>query len=61
MPPKYDLIFEDEGNLTIKEIDANDQQEAVLKGCIERSKLKGIIFSDKNETDSKEEIRPVNR
>ena len=52
MPPKYDLIIRKEGRIKIKQIVAIDIQDAIAKGKLESSDLKGIVFSDENEKSS---------
>ena len=49
MPPKYDLIIRKDGKLKIKQIMAVDKENAIAKGKLESSDLKGIVFSDQNE------------
>ena len=49
MPPKYDLILRKEGRIKIKQIVAIDIQDAIAKGKLKSSDLKGIVFSDQNE------------
>ena len=49
MPPKYDLILRKGGEIKIKEIIASDIEDAIAKGKLEGSDLKGIVFSDQNE------------
>ena len=52
MPPKYDLIIRKEGRIKIKQIVAIDIQDAIAKGKLESSDLKGIVYSDQNEASS---------
>ena len=52
MPPKYDLIIRKNGKLKIKQIMALDINDAIAKGELESSELKGIVFSDQNEGSS---------
>ena len=52
MPPKYDLILRKEGRIKIKQIMAIDIQDAIAKGKLESSDLKGIVYSDQNEASS---------
>ena len=49
MPPKYDLIIRKDDKLLIKQIMAVDIEDAIAKGKLESSDLKGIVFSDQNE------------
>ena len=49
MTPKYDLILRRDGKLKIKQIMALDLNDAIGKGKLESSDLKGIVFSDQNE------------
>ncbi len=49
MTPKYDLILRKEGKTKIKQIMAVDIEDAIAKGKLESSDLKGIVFSDQNE------------
>ena len=49
MPPKYDLIIQKGGKIRIKQIMAVDIEDAITKGKLESSDLKGIVFSDQNE------------
>ena len=49
MPPKYDLILRRDGKIKIKQIMALDLNDAIAKGELESSDLKGIVFSDQNE------------
>ena len=48
MPPKYDLILRQDGEIKIKQIMAIDINDAIAKGKLERSDLKGVVFSDQN-------------
>ena len=48
MPPKYDLIVEDEGNLKIMEINAVNTIEAKKIAYSRNKKIKGVVFSDDN-------------
>ena len=52
MPPKYDLILQKDGELKIKQIMAIDINDAIAKGKLESSDLKGFVFSDQNEVSS---------
>ena len=52
MPPKYDLIIRKDGKLKIKQIMAVDKENAIAKGKLESSDLKGIVYSDQNEESS---------
>ncbi|MDC0325873.1 hypothetical protein OAL60_00370 [bacterium] len=52
MPPKYDLILRRDGKIQIKQIMALDINDAIAKGKLESSDLKGIVFSDQNEESS---------
>ena len=49
MSLKYDLIYEDEGELRIRTVIAASKDEA--KKLAEKSnvKMKGIVFSDRNQ------------
>ena len=49
MTPKYDLIIRKDGELIIKRIIASDIEEAIAQGKLEKSDLKGIVFSDQND------------
>ena len=49
MPHKYDLIIRKEGKLKTKQIMALDIKDAIAKGKLESSDLKGIVYSDQNE------------
>ena len=49
MTPKYDLILRNDGKIKIKQIMAIDINDAIAKGKLESSDLKGIVFSDQNE------------
>ena len=53
MPPKYDLILRKDGEMKIKQIMAIDLEDAIAKGKLESSDLKGIVFSDQNEESCK--------
>ena len=53
MPPKYDLILRKDGEIKIKRIMAIDLEDAIAKGKLESSELKGIVFSDQNEESCK--------
>ena len=53
MPPKYDLILRQDGEIKIKQIMAIDINDVIAKGKLERSDLKGVVFSDKNEENYK--------
>ena len=48
MTPKYDLILRQDGEIKIKQIMATDINDAIAKGKLERSDLKGVVFSDQN-------------
>ena len=52
MTPKYDLILRRDGKIEIKQIMAIDIEDAITKGKLERSDLKGIVYSDQNEASS---------
>ena len=52
MTPKYDLIIRKDGKMKIKQIMAIDINDAIAKGKLESSDLKGIVFSDQNEVSS---------
>ena len=52
MTPKYDLILRRDGKIKIKQIMALDLNDAIVKGKLESSDLKGIVFSDQNEESS---------
>ena len=52
MTPKYDLILRQNGEIKIKQIMATDINDAIAKGKLESSELKGIVFSDQNEASS---------
>ena len=52
MTPKYDLILRQDGEIKIKQIMAIDIEDAIAKGKLERSDLKGIVYSDQNEESS---------
>jgi len=52
MPPKYDLILRKDGKIKIKQIIAIDINDAMAKGKLESSTLKGVVFSDQNEESS---------
>ena len=52
MPPKYDLILQKNGKIKIKQIMAIDINDAIAKGKLERSDLKGVVFSDQNKESS---------
>ena len=52
MTPKYDLILRQDGEIKIKQIMAIDINDAIAKGKLERSDLKGIVYSDQNEASS---------
>ena len=52
MQPKYDLILQQDGKIKIKQIMAIDINDAIAKGKLESSDLKGIVFSDQNEVSS---------
>ena len=49
MTPKYDLILQQDGEIKIKQIMAIDINDALAKGKLEWSDLKGVVFSDQNE------------
>ncbi|MDA9674563.1 hypothetical protein N9T98_00050 [bacterium] len=49
MTPKYDLILRKDGEMKIKQIIAIDINDAIAKGKLESSDLKGIVYSDQNE------------
>ena len=53
MTPKYDLILRKDGEIKIKQIMAIDINDAIAKGKLESSALKGIVFSDQNEENYK--------
>ena len=48
MPPKYDLIVEDEGNLKVMEINAVNTIEAKKIAYSRTKNIKGVVFSDDN-------------
>ncbi len=48
VPPKYDLIVEDEGNLKVMEINAVNTIEAKKIAYSRNKKIKGVVFSDDN-------------
>ena len=52
MPPKYDPILRRDGKIKIKQIMAIDINNAIAKGKLESSDLKGIVYSDQNEESS---------
>ena len=52
MPPKYDLIIRKDGKIKIKQIMTIDIEDAIAKGKLGSSDLKGIVFSDQNEVSS---------
>ena len=52
MTPKYDLILRQDGEIKIKQIMAIDINDAIAKGKLERSDLKGVVFSDQNNESS---------
>ena len=54
MSLKYDLIYEDEGELRIRTVIAASKDE--VKKLAEKSnvKTKGIVFSDKNQDPTEE-------
>ena len=52
MTPKYDLILRRDGKIKIKQIMAFDINDAIAKGKLESSDLKGIFYSDQNEAIS---------
>ena len=52
MTPKYDLILRQDGEIKIKQIMATDINDAIAKGKLESSELKGIVYSDQNEASS---------
>ena len=52
MTPKYDLILRRDGKIKIKQIMALDLNDAIAKGELESSDLKGIVYSDQNKESS---------
>ena len=52
MTPKYDLILRQDGEIKIKQIMATDINDAIAKGKLDSSDLKGIVYSDQNEETS---------
>ena len=48
MPPKYDLIIEDNGNLKVVKINALNIIEAKKIACSRTKNIKGVVFSDDN-------------
>ena len=52
MTPKYDLILRRDGKIKINQIMALDLNDAIAKGKLESSDLKGIVFSDQNDASS---------
>ena len=52
MTPKYDLILRRDGEIKIKQIIAIDINDAIAKGKLESSDLKGIVYSDQNDASS---------
>ena len=55
MPPKYDLIVEDEGNLKVIEINAVNTKEAKKIAYSRNQKIKGVVFSDENFDSGKDD------
>ena len=49
MTPKYDLILRRDGKIKLKQIMALDINDAIAKGKLESSSLKGIVYSDQEE------------
>ena len=52
MPPQYDLIFRKDGEIKIRQIVAIDINDAIDKGKLESSDLKGVVFRDHDEESS---------
>ena len=52
MTPKYDLILRQDGEIKTKQIMAIDINDAIAKGKLENSDLKGVVFSDQNKESS---------
>ena len=48
MPPRYDLIIEKDGNLTVTRLDAKSREEAKKAAFRSGNKVKAIVFSDQN-------------
>ncbi len=48
MTPNYDLILRRDGEIKIKQILAININDAIVKRKLERSDLKGIVFTDQN-------------
>ena len=48
MCPKYDLIWDEDGELKITVVEARDQSEAQMLASCANATLKGIVFSDQN-------------
>ena len=52
MPLKYDLILRRDGKIKIKQIMALDTNNAIAKGKLEGSDLKGTVYNDQDEESS---------
>ena len=48
MTPKYDLIYEKDGELKIKSVSAETKEQVEEQVGETSSKIKGIVFSDDN-------------
>ena len=50
--PKYDLIYEDNGELKIKSVTAETKDKAEKQAAKTKGRVKGIVFSDDNQIPS---------
>ena len=53
--PKYDLIYEDNGELKVKSIAAETKDKAEKQAVKIKVKVKGIVFSDDNQLPSEQD------
>ena len=53
--PKYDLIYEDNGELKIKSVNAETKDQAQKQAMKTKDNVKGIVFSDENQIPSEQD------
>ena len=53
--PKYDLIYEDNGELKIKSVTAETKDQAEKQIIKTKGKVKGIVFGDDNQIPSEKD------
>ena len=53
--PKYDLTYEDNGELKIKSVNAETKDQAQKQAMKTKDNVKGIVFSDENQIPSEQD------